>query len=217
MSFVPAFFNYLITHFQQDERRQMLSSLAVTVAPELWISLESAALLDINRSRFGLEDRLDTRSNVPRWLIAAERYKVDLWIQDMCAEEPSVSIEFKVIHNNKNFYRKIWEIRNDIAKTIPRIDCNDNVERWGIVMLVFSRFYDDQSGNYTYQPQLRTREDMLQTFTAALADEAPWYEDAPCLQLAAPPTLLSEMNDANYIDPTKESSGIYLALVHQRA
>lgn len=213
MPFVPAFFDYLITHFQQDERRRMLSSLAVTVAPELWVSLESAALLDINRERFGLGERLGEWSNVPRWLIAAERYKVDLWIQDLREEEPSVSIEFKVVHNNKNAFTKVLEIRRDLAKTIPRIACNDSVERWGIVMLVFSRFYDGQSGSFVYHPEFHSREDMLSAFSAALDDEDPWYGGAPRLELAMEPVLVCETATANFIDPDKAPSGIYLALV----
>jgi len=215
MSFVPAFFDHLSKHLQQDERRQMLSSLAVSVAPELWVSLESAALLDISRARFGLEERLDTRSNVPRWLIAAERYKVDLWVQDLRAEQHSVSIEFKVVHNNKDAYTKIREARRDMAKHIPRIDCNDSVERWGIVMLVFSRFYDDQTGNYNYHRGFSTREDMLQAFVTALGDDDPWYKNAPRLELAASPVLLAEMASANFIDPSQAASGIYFTLVRR--
>ena len=82
MSFVPSFFDFLITHLQQEERLRMLMSIAVTAAPEHWLSLEAAALLDVNRVRFGLGEPLGERHNVPRWLIAAERKKVDLWIED---------------------------------------------------------------------------------------------------------------------------------------
>lgn len=73
MPFVPYFASALAEHFQKPERKRMLSSLVVTAAPEHWISLESAALLDTNRTRFGLDELLDHRPNVPRWLIAAER------------------------------------------------------------------------------------------------------------------------------------------------
>ena len=73
MSFVPSYFDYLLTHLQQEERRRMISSIAVTAAPEHWLSLEAAALLDTNRERFGLEEYLDHRQNVPRWLIARFR------------------------------------------------------------------------------------------------------------------------------------------------
>lgn len=91
----------------------MLMSIAVTAAPEHWLSLEAAALLDVNRARFGLAEPLGERHNVPRWLIAAERRKVDLWIEDQTGEQPPHSVEFKVVHNNKNAYQKIWEIRRD--------------------------------------------------------------------------------------------------------
>ncbi|SCW26987.1 hypothetical protein SAMN03159473_00020 [Pseudomonas sp. NFACC52] len=45
MSCVPAFTDFLLTHLQQEERKRILKSIVVTVAPELWLSLESAALL----------------------------------------------------------------------------------------------------------------------------------------------------------------------------
>lgn len=89
MSFVPAFTDFLPTHLQQEERKRILKSIVVTVAPELWLSLESAALLDIHRDRFDLGGQLDDcktfkpdsalpdRITVLRWLIAAERCKAD--------------------------------------------------------------------------------------------------------------------------------------------
>jgi len=125
MSFVPSFFDFLITHLQQDERRRMLSSIAVTAAPEHWLSLEASALLDIHRDRFGLGQPLSDRHNVPRWLIAAERKKVDLWIEDQRGELPPHAVEFKVVHNNKNAYQKVWEIRCDLQKVIPNTDWNE--------------------------------------------------------------------------------------------
>ncbi|WP_324733592.1 hypothetical protein [Pseudomonas paeninsulae] len=216
MSFVPSFFDYLATHLQQDERRQMLSSLVVTAAPEHWLSLESAALLDTNRALFGLAEPLDYRLNVPRWLIAAERKKVDMWIEDQRQQEPPISIEFKVIHNNKNTYQKVWEIRRDLAKVIPDVSCNDSVKRWGVVMLVFSQFYDDQSGNYSYKRDFESPHDLLKAFAAGLEDDAPWYEGAPNLEMVLEPVQLCDLSNANYIDPAKSPSAVYLALVRRK-
>lgn len=213
MSFVPAFFDYLITHFQQDERRRMLASIAVTTAPEHWLSLEAAALLDVNRERFGLEERLDARHNVPRWLIAAERKKVDLWVEDQRNEESPHAVEFKVVHNNKNAYSKIWEIRRDLCKQIPNTDLNDQAIRWGVVLLVFHNFYDNQAGGYTYNHQFEDANGMLKAFELALEDQDEWYEGAPQLELAMAPVLLCDMSSANYIDAAKGQSAIYLALV----
>ncbi|MES4683266.1 hypothetical protein ACSLV1_19715 [Pseudomonas aeruginosa] len=213
MPFVPYFASALAEHFQKPERKRMLSSLVVTAAPEHWISLESAALLDTNRTRFGLDELLDHRPNVPRWLIAAERKKVDLWIEDQLNQEPPVSIEFKVIHNNKNAYQKIWEIRRDLTKAIPDVSCNNSIRRWGVVILVFSRFYDDQAGNYSYKQEFNSSDDLLRAFAAGLEDTDPWYEGAPQLELVNEPILLCDLASANYIDPTKGQSSVHLALV----
>lgn len=216
MSFVPSFFDFFITHLQQEERRRMLTSIAVTAAPEHWLSLEAAALLDVNRVRFGLGEPLDDRHNVPRWLIAAERKKVDLWIEDQLGEQPPHSVEFKVVHNNKNAYHKIWEARRDLQKVIPNTEWNEQVIRWGVVLLVFHRFYDDQAGGYALNRELKDCQGMLQAFQHALEDDNEWYEGAPKLELALEPVLLCDMSTANYIDPAKGQSAIYMALVRRK-
>ena len=223
MSFAPAFTDLLLTHLQQEERKRILKSIVVTVAPELWLSLESAALLDIHRDRFGLGGQLDDReafkpdknlsdrTNVPRWLIAAERRKVDIWIEDSYGESPSKAIEFKIVHNNKNAYDKIKEIRRDLIKPVPWTEPNEIIERWGIVLLVYSRFYQDQKGNYSYG-SFSTCEEFLNTFRENLSDHGARYAATPPLELVMAPTLVTDLCDANYIAPGN-GAGVYLALV----
>lgn len=226
MSFVPAFTDLLLTHLQQEERKRILKSIVVTVAPELWLSLESAALLDIHRNQFGLGGQLDDRAafkpdgaladrvNVPRWLIAAERRKVDIWVEDSYGEEPSTAIEFKIVHNNKNAYEKIKGIRQDLVKPVPWTEPDEPIERWGIVLLVYTRFYKDQQGGYTYG-KFATCEEFLGTFATNLSETTPWYASAPPLELAMTPTLVTDLCDANYIAPGN-GAGVYLALVRPR-
>lgn len=216
MSFVPSFFDYLITHLQQEERRRMLSSIAVTAAPEHWLSLEAAALLDTNRERFGLGEALKGWHNVPRWLIAAERKKVDLWVEDQKGHLPPYSIEFKVVHNNKNAYHKIREIRRDLGKVIPNIECNERVIRWGVVLLIFHRFYQDQSGGYAVNKSFDDCQGMLKTFQFALEDDDEWYEGAPQLEQAVEPVLICDTSNANYIDASEGQSAIFMTLVKKK-
>lgn len=227
MSFVPRFTELLLTHLQQEERQRILKSIVVSVAPELWLSLESAALLDINREHFGLGGQLDERDdyrpshisvprcNVPRWLIAAERRKVDIWVEDSYGEEASTAIEFKVVHNNKNAHSKIREIRNDLVKQIPRTSPDERIERWGIVLLSYSRFYSDQQGNYSYG-KFDSCQAFLDAFENGLNDNNEWYADAPELELEMKPTQITNLDSANYIEPGK-GSGVYLALVRCKA
>lgn len=223
MSFVPPFANLLLAHLQQEERQRVLKSIVVTVAPELWLSLEAAALLDIHRDKLKLGGQLDeridyrlsgdlaARTNVPRWLIAAERRKVDIWVEDSYAEQPSTALEFKVVHNNKNTYDKIWQIRNDLAKAIPRTSPKERIERWGIVLLTYSRFYSDQQGGYSYG-KFDSCQAFLDAFRHGLNDPDPWYEGAPQLELVMAPTKVTDLEGAHYIEPGKEA-GVYLALV----
>ncbi|NBF04311.1 hypothetical protein GV819_18685 [Pseudomonas sp. Fl5BN2] len=227
MSFVPRFTELLLTHLQQEERQRILKSIVVTTAPELWLSLESAALLDINRDHFGLGGQLDERedyrlypdqpprSNVPRWLIAAERRKVDIWVEDSYAEQPSTAIEFKVVHNNKNAFHKIWEIRKDLVKPIPRSSPQDRIERWGLVLLTYSRFYSDQQGGYVYG-KFGSLDAFLKAFEHSLSDRDEWYDGAPELELVKAPTLVANLEGAHYIEPGKDA-GLYLALVKCKA
>jgi len=214
MPFVPCFVENFIGYLQQEERRRMLAALAVTTAPEHWLSLESAALLDVEREKFGLAERLDERPNVPRWLIAAERKKVDLWIEDLKGALSPVSIEFKVIHNNKNAYQKIWEIRRDIAKPIPNTEHNDSVERWAIAMLIYSKFYDDQAGNYSYG-EFANSSAFLEAFSTGIADSDQWYQDAPKLVTVIGPVKICSLDMANFIKPG-QGAGIYLALMKRK-
>jgi hypothetical protein len=214
MSFVPHFVEHLISHLQLEERRRMLAALATTTAPEHWLSLEAAALLDVERERFGLAERLDERPNVPRWLVAAERKKVDLWVEDLRGVLPPVSIEFKVVHNNKNAYQKIWEIRRDIAKTIPNTESNDSVERWAIAMLVYSKFYGDQSGNYSYG-DFADREAFLEAFSKGVSDSDSWYQDAPLLKSEIGPVQICSLDAANFVEPG-QGAAIYLALMKRK-
>lgn len=216
MSFVPSFFDFLVTHLQQEERRRILASIAVTTAPELWLSLEAAALLDVHRDQFDLGEPLSERPNVPRWLVAAERKKVDIWVEDQLGQQAPHALEFKVVHNNKNAYQKVYEIRSDLEKVIPNTDWNEHANRWGIVLLVFHNFYDDQSGGYARHRDFTDCQAMLEAFKHALQDDDGWYVNAPKLELVVEPTLLFDMSSANYIDAAKGESALYMALVRKK-
>ncbi|WP_122611331.1 hypothetical protein [Pseudomonas viridiflava] len=223
MSFVPAFTELLLKHLQKEERQRILKSIVVTVAPELWLSLESAALLDIHRDQFGLGGQLDDREefkpdwlladrvNVPRWLIAAERRKVDIWVEDSYGEVSSKAIEFKIIHNNKNAYEKIKGIREDMFKSIPWARQGECIERWGIVLLIYSRFYEDQRGGYTYG-KFANREDFLSTVSKRLGDSNLENLSDFQLELVMSPRLVTDLCDANYIIPNK-GAAVYIALI----
>lgn len=59
-------------------------------------------------------------------------------------------------------------------------------------------------------------QDMLRIFEDALADDDPWYEGVPQLELALEPILVCDTSTANYIDSTEGQSGIYMALVRRK-
>jgi hypothetical protein len=75
------------------------------------------------------------------------------------------------------------EVRRDLQKVIPDTDWNEHAIRWGVVLLVFHHFYDDQAGGYSVNRALKDSKGMLQAFEHALADHNALYGDAPKLEL----------------------------------
>jgi len=216
MSFVPEYFKFLVEHLQKN-RCEVIKSLAVVTAPEHWLSLEASALLDINRGEFKLDKQLDGDGYIPRWLIAAERKKVDLWVED--CEDTSVTnaiaIEFKVVHNNKNIYQKVKEIRRDLQKKITGIEGKSNIERWGIVLLVYSRFIPGQEGNYSYLSKkgvpLEYKE-FYKVYSEALIDNSERSKGAKPVHNECEPQVICSLDGAPYIEDDKGSQ-ILMALV----
>ncbi len=99
---------------------------------------------------------------------------------------------------------------------IANTEWNEQANRWGIVLLVFHNFYDDQSGGYSVNRKFGDSSAMLQAFKHALEDDDDWYCGAPKLELVAEPALLFHMNNANYIDAAKGQSALYMALVRKK-
>lgn len=211
MSFIPAYFDLLVSHLHHENRNKILRSISVTSAPEHWLSLEAAGVLDTNREHLGLSEALDSRPNVPRWLVAAERRKVDLWVEDQTEEGDPISVEFKVIHNNKNFNERILSLRRDFEKQFTDYVCP---ERWGIALLVYVRFYDDQSGIFAYDRGLTDLDTFLHAFKQSIAVRDRVY-GSPALELVFEPVEICDLTKSNYIDPDKGESAIYMALVKQ--
>ncbi|MNR30755.1 hypothetical protein D3C85_1482240 [compost metagenome] len=81
-------------------------------------------------------------------------------------------------------------------------------------MLVYSKFYDDQSGNYSYG-DFTDSAAFLEAFSVGIADSDPWYEDAPKLGAEIGPVQICSLDAANFIVPG-QGTGIYLALMKRK-
>lgn len=206
---VPTFFLFLADYL--GSRSETLVSFGSMASPELWLSLEAAALLDRNRQRFGLDETMASAEgrSVPRWAIAPERKKIDIWIADHQHSPPrsATAIEFKCIYNNKNFHTQVRSIRRDFAKALPPTADGCSAERWGIAMLLYIRYLPSQQGGYAYLTADRKPVDaskFCQQFEAECRNASPWFGGASTLSVQRQVRICS-LEDAHYVEPGHDS------------
>jgi hypothetical protein len=106
---------------QGGKSAELVSSLASGAAFEAWLSFEARLLLEQHREEFGLADIIQDSDGtpVPRYYFANEWRKVDLCVSEYRPEAPELdscltTIEFKLIHNNKNWPTKLTEVHEDL-------------------------------------------------------------------------------------------------------
>ncbi len=104
----------------EERRRRVVSLLAGGAAFESWLAFETRLLAETHRAELGLAETIDERgATLPRYSIVNEHRKVDLCILDGGdpAADPLLTLEFKLIHNNKNWEAKCDEVREDLFPT----------------------------------------------------------------------------------------------------
>jgi hypothetical protein len=138
-------------------RASTIRSFITVASPETWFSMEAAAVVDRYRAELGIGGSLSRDEafgvrGVPRWLVAPERGKVDLWIEDQSSQgSPSATaIEFKVVHNNKNLLNRLKDLQLDLLRrkvptSTPR---RTKVNFVGVVIVVYHRLQRGQEGGY---------------------------------------------------------------------
>jgi hypothetical protein len=102
----------------QEANRSALSRLAAGAAFEAWLSFETRLLMEQHRGALGLDEQIVDRhgERVHRFFITNEYRKVDLGILDVREHEGrwDLAIEFKIVHNNKNWRQKCDEVWADL-------------------------------------------------------------------------------------------------------
>ena len=143
---------------EQEAARQAVSRLASGAAFEAWLSFEARLLMESHRAELSLAGLTMDRHNEPvdRYWIANEHAKVDVGVLDVADEhgEWEIALEFKIIHNNKNWRSKCDEIWGDLlpgvgttkAGILPRRG------RYAVVAVV-GKVYRDP-GPYGWRPDL---------------------------------------------------------------
>ena len=102
-----------------EAERGLVSRLVAGGAFEAWLSFEARLLAEENRESLQLEGRLARWRGgdaISRYYFANEYHKVDLFIGELNSSEPHAdiciaAIEFKLIHNNKNWKKQadgVW-------------------------------------------------------------------------------------------------------------
>jgi hypothetical protein len=208
------FFSDLCNHLAG--RGDTLRSLAVMVAIERWVQMEAAALLDKNRSRYGIHGG---DSAYPTWWVTCEYQGVDIWLANAAAGA-GVAIELKAVHNNKNFYPKLAELRTDLTPEQKDVPTDvPHVQRFGLFVATYAR-YAKTTDSGRQVTTLRTsrraafvpKDDFLREIVRGLADDHPWYGEAARLEPLCDMARLVDLDGAPYIEPG-HGSGVWLGIV----
>lgn len=121
-----------------------MRSLAVMMAMERWFQMDAAILLDAQRDRCGIGGG---DAGTPDWWVTCEYQGVDIWLER--PNHHGVAIELKAIHNNKNFYTKVLEVRSDLTPEMKPVPSSvPHVERVGLVVVTYVRYAKEHSGRY---------------------------------------------------------------------
>ncbi len=195
---VTGFFDMLANHLRS--RSAEVRSLAVMGAMEHWMQFEAAALVDLNRTPLGIDGRKP--DGQPRFWVACEPSKVDLWIE---GEKRATAVEFKMVHNNKNLRAHVVGLRRDLdpggAKKTPATSAN--VSRFGIIASVWVHFVPGYGNRYPVLKERGSRQPVsMREFDArirsALALEHGGY---PKLKIVGGPVEITSLETAHYVDP----------------
>jgi hypothetical protein len=181
------------------------------VALERWVQMEAAALLDANRERYGIAGG---SAAAPAWWVTCEYGAVDIWLE---GPTEAVAIELKAIHNNKNFYSKLAEVRSDLTPGLKRVPAHaTNVTRMGIIVVSYARYLNVGAREFvplrsSPRGPMMSRDEYLTELTNGLLDEDRWYGESARLRVHELREVAS-LEDAHYIEPGQRSA-IWLGLV----
>lgn len=136
-TFVPILGDAMQGHLDQHEAtRRAISRLASGAAFEAWLSFEMRLMLEARRTEFGLDDRC---------FIANEYRKVDLSITT--EEDWLLCVEFKLIHNNKNWRTQCASVVKDLwpRPGTPKHEIEPMIGRLAALVVV-GKVYRDPRG-----------------------------------------------------------------------
>jgi len=104
-------------------RPGILENVAAGAAFEEWFALECRLAIEASRTQLGLTEKSSCDGHdVWRYWTANEYKKVDLFIGDYAGDGDEsdacyAAIEFKLIHNNKNWHDKCEQVHHDLTPT----------------------------------------------------------------------------------------------------
>jgi hypothetical protein len=213
-----AFFNGFCDHLEH-QRASTLAYISVVAAQECWAQFEALAWLHSNRELVGLHGGDSERL---AYDVLAEVHKIDLWIQEPrgTPDQKGIGIQFKVIHNNKNFRSKVLELRRDISNTRqpPNGFVGANVQNAGIAILVYVRYIKGLEGGYKLLRNENrgspvTPDEFLNMFRAECASNS---NGVSALIPIAGPRRVVLLDGQPYIDPSCIGCAIWLVLLRAK-
>jgi hypothetical protein len=207
------FFSDLVEHL--SARREAIRSLAVMSAMERWVQFEAAALLDFRRDRYGIGGG---SALAPDWWVTCEHQTADIWLE---GPGTGVAIELKALHNNKNFYAKAAELRNDLTPVLKRVPIHVGaVLRTGILVLTYARYARESESAFATLRSSRNGpfmlcDEFLRELSNALTDDHGWYGGSDRLRLLDLKEIAS-LDGARYIE-TGLGAAVWLGLAESMA
>lgn len=205
---IEGFFGGLATHLRK--RSQDITQIATMAAIEHWVQFEAAAFLARrdSREKYGIGGG---KQNEPDWWLTCEYKKIDLYVEGL---DSSHAIEFKAVHNNKNFYTKVLEARRDLEKHLaPEVGRPHSA----VIAIVSHALY---ANNSRYKPLRETprgnelkAEPFKELFKTELASTDPRYNGYMPTRITCW-EMITSLEKAPYIVPGN-GSFVALALIKQ--
>ena len=163
----------------EEKRRRVVSRIATGAAFEAWLSIETRLAIEENRIELQLDSVIENYGHSHfRFGVDNELAKVDLSIVEYSSKPMDwdwlLALEFKLLHNNKNWPKKCVEIFSDIypGPLSRKVQILPRMGRFAFVGVVGKVYLDFVDGYPGQRPDLEQWEKEVWSHLFALKDDA---------------------------------------------
>ncbi len=195
---------------EREKTDHAVSVLAGGAAFELWLAFEARILVESpqGRKRLGLEGEAKDPSFPERFWTGNEVEKFDLYVGDCDdPEDCALAVEFKLVHNNKNWQSKVDEVWADLFREPGSAKHRHRSKVRGIVALV-GKTYATHTEEYPGQ-----RSDLAAWEKEVWAWAEASYEGARMERRWSGTRIKLDRNASRWLDGSHEDHWFQLHLV----